>query len=401
MTARDAMPDAREHRLGALPVPDGPAEIRWEEAGEQRSALWHSESGWAPPRRVVIADDRLTADVAYRLAKSGTGMLWRGDFHNARQLLLALARRVDRGRRPTDKDLTAAFRRSRSEALTRAQLLNLVLVPLEADFTVPLRRAPDVREACTETYGPADGPSVTSLRELIGVIGAHEWRTKGVPIPALGDRIYPHYGVFSPIRGEYLELVQSAPLPADSLAFDIGVGTGVLAAILARRGVKHVVGTDQDPRALACARENIERLGLSGQVEIAQADLFPPGRAPLVVCNPPWIPAAAVTSTDFAVYDPDSRMLRGFLAGLADHLEPAGEGWLVISDIAELLGLRSRAQLLELIDAGGLEVVDRLDTRPTHRRASDASDPLHAARAAEVTSLWRLRARPTGASPEV
>ena len=394
------MRNASEHTPGALPQ-DGHTgavtEIRWEEAGEQRSALWHSESGWEPPRRVVIADDKLTADAAYRLAKSGTGILWRGDFLGARQLLQALARRVDRGRRPTDKDLTAAFRRSRTEALTRAQLLNLVLVPLEADYTVPLRRAPDVRRACTETYGRADGPSVTSLRELIGVIGAHEWRTKGVPIPALGDRIHPHYGVFSPIRGEYLELVQAAPLPADDLAFDIGVGTGVLAAILARRGVRHVVGTDQDPRALACARENIDRLGLAGQVDIVEADLFPPGRAPLVVCNPPWIPAAAVTSTDFAVYDPDSRMLRGFLAGLADHLEPAGEGWLIISDIAELLGLRSRADLLALIDDAGLEVVDRQDTRPIHRRASDASDPLHAARAAEVTSLWRLRVRHTEA----
>ncbi|MEO6200599.1 MAG: class I SAM-dependent methyltransferase [Cryobacterium sp.] len=395
------MPNASEQTHGALSAPGGRTrpvtEIHWEEAGEQRSALWRSESGWAQPRRVVIADDKLTADAAYRLAKSGAGILWHGDFLGARQLLQALARRVDRGRRPTDANLTAAFRRSRSEALTRAQLLNLVLVPLEADYTVPLRRSPDVRGACTETYGPADGPSVTSLRELIGVIGAHEWRTKGVPVPALGGRIHPHYGVFSPIRGEYLELVQSAPLPAGGLAYDIGVGTGVLAAILARRGVTHVVGTDQDPRALACARENIQRLGLIGQVEIVRADLFPPGRAALVVCNPPWIPAAATTSTDFAVYDPDSRMLRGFLAGLADHLEPGGEGWLIISDIAELLGLRSREELLDLIEAGGLEVVDRLDTRPTHRRASDASDPLHAARAAEITSLWRLRARRSGA----
>ena len=391
------MRNASEHEPGALPRPKGQTgpvtEIRWEEAGEQRSALWRSESGWEPPRRVVIADDTLTADVAYRLAKSGTGMLWRGDFLGARQLLQALGRRVDRGRRPADKDLTAAFRRSRSEALTRAQVLGLVLVPLEADYTVPLRRAPDVRLACTETYGPAEGPSVTSLRELIGVIGAHEWRTKGVPIPALGARIHPHYGVFSPIRGEYLELVQSAPLPAGSLAFDIGVGPGVLAAILARRGLARVVGTDQDPRALACARANIQRLGLGDRVDIVPADLFPPGRAPLVVCNPPWIPAAAVTSTDFAVYDPDSRMLRGFLAGLADHLEPGGEGWLIISDIAELLGLRSRAELLGLIDDAGLEVVERLDTRPTHPRAADASDPLHAARSNEVTSLWRLRAR--------
>ncbi|MBB5643011.1 methyltransferase [Cryobacterium roopkundense] len=366
--------------------------IRWQEDGAEHSALWRSESGWEPPKRVVLADDSLTADAAYRLAASGTGMLWRGDFHNARQLLSALARRVDRGQRGRDRDLTAAFRRHRTEAVRRAHLLGLLLIPLDADFAVPLRRAPDVRQACLETYGAASVDSVVALRELMGVIGAHEWRTKGVEIAALGERIHPHYGVFSPIRGEYLDLVNTAPLPGTALAFDIGTGTGVLSAILASRGVQRVVGTDQDSRALACARENVTRLGYGGRVDIVEADLFPAGRAQLVVCNPPWIPAPAVTSTDFAVYDPDSRMLRGFLSGLADHLEPGGEGWLIISDIAERLGLRSRGQLLDMIEDAGLVVVARLDTRPEHARAFDKTDPLHAARSAEVTSLWRLSA---------
>jgi hypothetical protein len=49
--------------------------------------------------------------------------------------------------------------------------------------------------------------------------------------------------------------------------------------------------------------------------------------------------------------------------------------------------------VLEAIESAGLTVVDRVDARPKHPRAEDASDPLHAARAAEVTSLWRLRAR--------
>ena len=40
----------------------------------------------------------------------------------------------------------------------------------------------------------------------------------------------------------------------------------------------------------------------------------------------------------------------------------------------------------------GLKVIDRSDVRPTHPRASDPGDPLHAARAAEITSLWRLSA---------
>ncbi|MGZ5120963.1 MAG: methyltransferase, partial [Burkholderiales bacterium] len=234
---------------------------------------------------------------------------------------------------------------------------------------------------------------VASMRELLGIIGSHEWRRKGIEIPAAGGRIHPHYGVFAPVRNEYVALVAAAPLPSTMLAFDIGTGTGVLAAVLARRGVERVVATERDPRALACARENIARLRLDNKVEVVEADLFPPGRAPLVVCNPPWIPARATSPMEQTVYDSDGRMLRGFLGGVGAHLEPGGEAWLVLSDIAEHLGLRTRAELLAAIDEAGLNIVDRTDARPDHPKASDPDDPLHDARAAEVTSLWRLKLR--------
>lgn len=367
--------------------------VIWTEAGEVRSALWRSESGTPPPTRVVVADDRMTADAAYRLACEGTALLWRGDFQNARQLLQALARRADRKPLKPSSTPAEAFHLHRMIQAQRARALGMLLLPLEANYAIPLRRAPDVQQACTEAYGPGAAPSVVSLRELLGLIGAHEWRKKGVEIPALEERIHPHYGVFSPVRGEYVELVAKAPLPSMELAFDIGTGTGVLAAVLARRGVAHVVATDQDPRALSCARENLVRLGLSAQVEIVQTDLFPEGRAPLVVCNPPWVPARANAPIEHAIYDPESRMLRGFINGLAAHLAPGGEGWLILSDLAEHLGLRSRAELLALFDEAGLKVVGRMDIRPHHPRASDATDPLHVARAAELTSLWRLAAR--------
>jgi len=317
-------------------------------------------------------------------------MLWRGDFQNARQLLQAMARRADHKPHKPASSPAEVFNFHRQAQSQRARTLAMLLIPLESDFSIPLRRAPDLWQACREAYGTGDEASVTSLRELLGIVGAHEWRKKGVDIPALGARIHPHYGVYSPVRGEYVGLVAKAPLPATTLAFDIGTGTGVLAAVLAHRGVERVVATDQDPRALACARENITRLGLTERVEVVQADLFPEGRAPLVVCNPPWIPARPSSPIEHAVYDPESRMLHGFLSGLAAHLTPEGEGWLILSDLAEHLGLRSRDELLAAIDAAGLKVVDRMNVRPHHPRTADEADPLHAARAAEVTSLWRL-----------
>ena len=404
---------------------NSPPVVEWTEADQARSALWRSENGAPPPRRLVIADDRTKADDAYKLACEGTALLWRGDFHNARQLLTALARRIDRRpRKAPPSDVTQAFHLHRAAQNQRARILGMLLIPLDATYAVPLHRAPDVREACAQAYGPPPQPPaqpepepeqpaetsggtasvrtpasapevafVVSLRELLGLIGASEWRKKGVAIPALGgDRIHPHYGVFSPARGEYVDLVAEAPLPGEELAFDIGTGTGVLAAVLARRGVRRIVATDQDPRALACARENTERLGVAGQVEVVEADLFPAGRAPLIVCNPPWVPAKPTSPVEHAVYDPGNRMLHGFLNGLADHLTPGGEGWLVLSDFAEHLGLRPHAELLDAFAKAGLTVLDRLDILPRHPRARDTSDPLHVARAAEVTSLWRLGA---------
>jgi methylase of polypeptide subunit release factors len=367
--------------------------IRWDENGQPQSALWRSESGMPPPKRVQIADDQMKADVAYRLASEGTALLWRGDFHNARQLLQALARRIDRKPRKPAVSALEAFHFMRQAQGHKTRLLGMLLLPCNDDYTIPLRRAPNVQAACTEAYGVADEASVLSLRELQGIIGAHEWRKKGVEIPALGDRIHPHYGVFSPIRGEYIDLVASTALASTELAFDIGTGTGVLAAVLAKRGVKQVIATDMQARALDCAKENIGRLGLGKTVQIVQADLFPAGRAPLIVCNPPWLPGRANSSLEHAVYDPDSRMLHGFLNGLATHLEPGGEGWLILSDLAEHFGLRTRDELLARIDAAGLKVVGRHDVKPRHARAADQDDPLFAARSAEVTSLWRLSTR--------
>ena len=367
--------------------------IQWQEADTLHSALWRSESGLKPPARVIVADDTLKADDAYHLACEGTALLWRGDFQNARQLLQAMARRMDRKPRKQPTSPLEAFNYHRQVQSLRARTLGMLLLPFEPDHTLKLRRAPDVKTACYEAYGKSSGPYVTSLRELLGIIGAHEWRKNGVEIEALGAHIHPHYGVFSPVRGEYLQLIAQAPLSETTpLAFDIGTGTGVIAAVLAKRGIHKIIATDQEPRALTCALDNITRLGLKKQVQILPADLFPEGRAPLIVCNPPWLPARPNSPIESAIYDPESRMLLGFLNGLAAHLEPNGEGWLIMSNFAEHLGLRAPEFLPEAIQRAGLKVLSKTDIKPIHPRTSDKNDPLHAARSAEVTSLWRLGA---------
>lgn len=382
-------------------------ELRWVEGGRSCSARWHSENGISPHKKIQIADDTLTADIAYRLACEGNAMLYRGDFQNARQLLQALARRVDKPAKKSKRVDSVAKEKTRSpldifnlhrlSQSQRARILGMLLIQVNADHSISLRRAPDVSQACLEAYGEQNDSYVISLRELLGVISAHEWRKKGVVILARDDdeiRIHPHYGVFSPIRGEYIELLLKAPLPAllhqNSLAFDIGTGTGVLSVVLAARGVEKIIATDLNDRAVACAQENIDFLGLAPDVQVIKTHLFPDGQAGLIVCNPPWLPARPSSLLEHAVYDPDSQMLKGFLVGLKEHLLPGGEGWLILSDLAEHLGLRSREELLSWIDQAGLEVCGRLDTKPVHQKVFDKTDALYAARSKELTSLWRL-----------
>jgi len=295
-------------------------------------------------------------------------------------------------------DLVALFRAERAARRREHLLLSRLAVPIEAGPCVPLAHAPDATAALREALGEAPAlPGLLPLRDLLGMIGAHEWRRKGVDVPALGARLHPRYGVFAPVRGEHVDLVAEAACRwpvAGRRALDVGTGTGVLAFVLARAGAA-VTATDLSPSALASAGDDAVRLGLQDRVTLVQADLFAGPPFDLVVCNPPWVPGEAVTPLDQAVYDPGGAFLARLLRLLPDHLSPGGEAWLVLSDLAERIGLREPGEVEAQIAAAGLEVAGGIEAVPSHPRTRDEADPLHAARSKEVTSLRRLVRRPT------
>ncbi len=380
----------------------------WCENDILHKARWLSASDQAAPTNIVIIDDTTTADKAYRLANSGTSMLWRGDFHNAQQLLQALTRRIERSeQRKIEKaanknkaiettmvseNIPNRFHQQRQATAQRSRILSRLLLELDANYVSSLRRAPDMSAACIAAFGEMNELCVLSLRDLQGALGAAGWRDKGVPIAGLDLSIFPHYGVFAPTRHEYVPLLLDAPLPPNcDVAYDIGTGTGLLAIILAQRGIKQIIATDLNPQALACAQDNFSRLELVN-VQLQQADLYPTNTplANLIVCNPPWLPAKPTSPLEYAVYDFNSTMLKGFLEGAKQNLAEQGEVWLILSDLAEHLQLRSRDQLLSWIADAGLSIKYRLDTQPKHGRSQDATDPLFAARSSEITSLWCL-----------
>ncbi|MCP2041092.1 methylase of polypeptide subunit release factors [Neisseria sp. HSC-16F19] len=364
-----------------------PSLLHWQEHGQTFSAPWLSESRHAPPK-AVLPVTHISAAAALQHLHQHTALLWRGDYHQGKQLLAAVKKRVRQKRKAA-----ADFHTLRMQQAQQSRLFHLILVEILPGSVVNNRRAPDVRAALADVYGADnEAPFLLPLQALLGFIGAHEWHKKGVPVAALGGaHIHVPFGVFSPLRGEYLDLVAHAPLaPHWRNAWDIGTGSGVLAAILAQRGL-NVTGTDTNPRALSAAAANLQSLHLNAQLQAA--DLFPAeGMADLMVCNPPWLPAQPTSDIETALYDPKHGMLRRFLAAAPARLNADGEIWLVMSDLAEHLGLRHADELPQWICDAGLRVVAKTDTVPQHGKAQRPDDPLYAARSRETTSLWRLAA---------
>jgi methylase of polypeptide subunit release factors len=340
---------------------------------------------------LIMADDTMTGDAAYWRACAGTAMLYTGDFQNAKQLLQAVTRRANRKPARPAATMLDTFHQHRVRQISRANITNKILIELQHG-KCNLTRSPELKEAVEAALGDkAPERLVLSLRETLGMIGANEWRKKGVYIDALKANIHANYGVFSPVRGEYLDLINAAELNSPYIAWDIGTGTGVIAAVLVARGVQQVIATDTCGRALQCAAENIQRLNMQTKISLVETSLFPEGKADLIVCNTPWVPAKVNTPIERSIYDPKSQMLKGFLNGAKARLNTNGEAWLIMSNLAEHIGLRRHDDLQDWMRQAGLSVIEKRDTSPQHAKSSERSVPLYEARSREVTSLYRLR----------
>jgi SAM-dependent methyltransferase len=99
-----------------------------------------------------------------------------------------------------------------------------------------------------------------------------EWRGRTGPFT-----ISINPGVFAPTHtsrtiADCLEIE-----PGDTL-IDVGCGSGVLSFVASRLGAERVVGCDISEEAVAVARSNAERLGLSDRVEFRVGSLLDPVR---------------------------------------------------------------------------------------------------------------------------
>src|SRR5258708_3102931 len=134
---------------------------------------WPSQHHQPAPSALTPVDDRLNASSALRRVRAGEYLLYEGDFVNAKQLLTAMGRRL-RGRVSGGSPLQIFRAQRRARELEHRTLSHLV-VALDGEYRMALRRAADVGQAARWAGGEARGKrTVVSLKTLLGAIGAAE-----------------------------------------------------------------------------------------------------------------------------------------------------------------------------------------------------------------------------------
>jgi release factor glutamine methyltransferase len=135
---------------------------------------------------------------------------------------------------------------------------------------------------------------------------------------------------------------------------DLGTGSGaILLALLSELPCAFGIGTDVSPEAIAIARENAARLGLSSRAAMVVTDFGSSlaDRFDLVVANPPYVATTDITALPPEVRHDPLNALDGGADGLAAYRA-------IAADARRLLGPEGR-MVLEL-GAGQEDAVTKL-----------------------------------------
>lgn len=109
---------------------------------------------------------------------------------------------------------------------------------------------------------------------------------------------------------------------------DFGAGSGILALAALQLGAARAVAVDNDPQALIATRDNAERNGLAGRIEVHAPEDAPPARYPVVVANILASALDALAPTLAARVAPGGRIaLSGILAGQESDLVARYAAW--------------------------------------------------------------------------
>ncbi|MFD3518618.1 methyltransferase domain-containing protein [Streptomyces sp. NPDC058657] len=178
-----------------------------------------------------------------------------------------------------------------------------------------------------------------------------EFDLRGRQWNLLDEVFCPTYSPSTGIALDFLGWTESWTTPRRGSMLEIGCGTGVIAVMGALAGCERVVASDISPQAVANARLNAERHGLTDRVEAVRSDLFdaldPAERFDLVFWSSNYVlaPAGHVYGSvhDMAYVDPGYAAHRRFLAEAPDRLAPGGSALLHFSSRGDLDALHAMA----------------------------------------------------------
>jgi len=176
-----------------------------------------------------------------------------------------------------------------------------------------------------------------STRKPLAYILGEAW-LMGVPFFSSEQSIVPRSWIAELIVDGSLE----PWLPADGKALDLCTGNGSLAILLAMACPDiHVSACDISLPALAVASRNLDRHGLTSQVELFEGDLWDAlpephddNRFDLIICNPPYVNAHSMNSLPAEYHaepalalaggDDGMDLIRKIIAGAPDYLSERG-----------------------------------------------------------------------------
>jgi release factor glutamine methyltransferase len=149
-------------------------------------------------------------------------------------------------------------------------------------------------------------------------------------------------GVFAPVFTSSTELYSTwMPYPAGGAFLEVGCGAGVTAVLAALRGCLSVTALDISPAAVANARSNAERHGVTDRVRVLRSDMFAgleaDTRFDVIFWNSNYVeaPPDFVYETELhrAFFDAGYQSHRAYLSGARPHLEDGGRLLLGFSDL--------------------------------------------------------------------